>query len=271
MTRSLAVEIEEFVANGEEAHGTNWLVWRPAPAVWTTVLWNQPSSDEIAALVRVFDVGFALRKQLKYVALVDCSQLQLVDGAAFAVLAEYMQSRKADHHRLMQRQAVVRPGGLVGTVVTGFFDVLEYQLPVRVFNQRAAALDWLLDGDGAPVVAELERRVARARQLAPAVRELRALLSAQPSLNVAAAARALGRSARTLQRQLDEAGTTFRAESTAARLRCAERLLADTDHKITAIALELGYATRQHFARVFRAHAKLTPLEWRARHRRSGR
>jgi AraC-like DNA-binding protein len=262
-----AAELEALLANGGEVRGPHWLVWRPALGVWTTALWDQPSSEEIAALVHVFDVGFVLGRNQPYVSLVDCTGLRLVDGAAFAALTDYMQSRKGDHHRWLKRQAVVRPGGMVGTIVSGFLEVLEYRVPVRVFNERGVALDWLLDGNGAPIAAELERRVARARQVAPVVRELQTLLEEQPSLDVAGAARALARSARTLQRQLDEAGTTFRAQSTEVRLGRAERLLAETDQKITAIAVELGYESPQHFARVFRAHAGVTPLAWRRRHR----
>jgi AraC-like DNA-binding protein len=263
-------ELRAFRDHGREARAASWWVWQPRADLWITVLWGQPSRDEIAQLVGVFDVGFQLRDGATYSALVDCSGLSLVDGNAFGALSSYMQSRKADHHRLMKRQAVVRPGGLVGTVVTGFFQVLEYELPVRVFAQRASALAWLID-DGAALGKELDERLARARERPAIVNELQALLDGQPALSIAQAARALGRSARTLQRQLDEADTTFRVESSAARMRRAERLLADSDQKITAIAVELGYKSPQHFAEVFRAHAKLTPLAWRSRHRKSSR
>ena len=78
---------------------------------------------------------------------------------------------------------------------------------------------------------------------------------------------ALGVSERSLQRQLRQEGTSFRREVDAARIRAARTLLADTDQKITVIALEVGCATLQHFSALFRRMTGETPSEWRARQR----
>ena len=53
----------------------------------------------------------------------------------------------------------------------------------------------------------------------------------------------------------------------AARIRAAQTLLADTERKITSIALKVGYATLQHFSTVFRRSTGETPSAWRARQR----
>jgi len=42
-------------------------------------------------------------------------------------------------------------------------------------------------------------------------------------------------------------------------------LLADTDHKITSIAFEVGCASLQHFSTLFRKATGVAPSEWRAR------
>jgi AraC-like DNA-binding protein len=86
---------------------------------------------------------------------------------------------------------------------------------------------------------------------------------------VAATAAALGVSARSLQDRLQRSGSSFRVELHAARVLAAKALLAETPQKLTAIALEVGYSSLQHFSTRFRKATGLTPSEWRARARSS--
>ena len=82
-------------------------------------------------------------------------------------------------------------------------------------------------------------------------------------------ARRLGRSERSLQRDLQQAGTTFRGELEAARVELARALLVDTDLKIDSVARKVGCASAAHFATLFRRVAGETPSAYRERHRRS--
>ena len=110
------------------------------------------------------------------------------------------------------------------------------------------------------------------RRCAPpdVVRRLRALFERDSErLELSRAARALNVSTRTLQRQLEEAGTSFRDLGSALRQERAERLLAATDQKITAIAKELGFESLQSFTASFREASGETPADYRARRRRS--
>jgi AraC-like DNA-binding protein/mannose-6-phosphate isomerase-like protein (cupin superfamily) len=54
------------------------------------------------------------------------------------------------------------------------------------------------------------------------------------------------------------------------RLEEAKRQLQETDKTITDIALELGFASSQHFARCFRAEFGLSASQWRRTRERSG-
>lgn len=98
-----------------------------------------------------------------------------------------------------------------------------------------------------------EQRVSRAF--------LAALHLGNPTLK--ATARELGLSERTLQRQLDAAGVSFRALR-AERLReRAEQLLADPSRSIEQVAELLGYDTRAGFDRAFRIWTGTTPAGFR--------
>jgi hypothetical protein len=76
-----------------------------------TVLWGEPSEAEVQALVRIFDFPLDGRMAPTYLSLIDCSAIERIDGLAFRVLATYLSAHKADFHRRLARQALVRPGG----------------------------------------------------------------------------------------------------------------------------------------------------------------
>jgi transcriptional regulator GlxA family with amidase domain len=53
------------------------------------------------------------------------------------------------------------------------------------------------------------------------------------------------------------------------RVRHAETLLLDSQLPVNAVASESGFATGQHFARIFKQVNGLQPLKFRRRHRRA--
>lgn len=81
---------------------------------------------------------------------------------------------------------------------------------------------------------------------------------------IAHVARSLRMSIRTLQRRLARAETSYRQELNAARLRKAQQLLAGTELKITAVALEVGCSSSQHLSALFRKMTGESPSAWRA-------
>ncbi|MDR5770016.1 AraC family transcriptional regulator [Caballeronia sp. LZ028] len=104
-------------------------------------------------------------------------------------------------------------------------------------------------------MAVSELRVAIARQLSE---------GRQPSISDVA--RRLGLSSRTLQRQLGAYGTNYQRQLASVRHTIARRLLANTDLDAIAIALLLGFAEPNSFARAFRSWERTTPQRWRDRH-----
>lgn len=83
---------------------------------------------------------------------------------------------------------------------------------------------------------------------------------------LARVARRLAVSTRTLQRRLEEAGTTYQDTVDGVRADLARALLRERSRSIVDVAFELGYADLKSFYRAFRRWTDTTPGEWRARH-----
>lgn len=257
--------IEAFLADsaGRYVAGRTWLYWRADAELVGFVLWGRPDEDDVRRLLRVLDVEQGPGVP-RHVSLVDARRLEGVDSNAFAALADFLAPRWKSLGEALARQAVVRPSkGLAGTVVAGFYQVLVPPYSVRVFAEPLCALPWL--GQGSPqLVAELDRLQEKASGAPAVVRAVRdAVRPRLATVDLPSVARSLGMSERTLQRRLNEAGTTFQTEYHHTQLACAEPLLLDTDMKLTAVALEVGCASLQHFSALFRKHYGESPSAWR--------
>ncbi len=99
------------------------------------------------------------------------------------------------------------------------------------------------------------------------VRKIMAATLAQGG-SATAIARELNVSVRTLQRRLDENGTTFREVSESVRGQLAQGYLADRNVSITEVAYLLGFSEHSAFIRAFRRWTGESPARWRRR--RSG-
>lgn len=73
----------------------------------------------------------------------------------------------------------------------------------------------------------------------------------------------LGMSARTMNRRLAAAGTTYAALSDSARFAVSRRLMRETDLPLGELALVLGYVEASSFSRAFRRWSGLAPEAWR--------
>ncbi|MDU0342540.1 helix-turn-helix transcriptional regulator [Bosea rubneri] len=84
------------------------------------------------------------------------------------------------------------------------------------------------------------------------------------SVSIDRAARPMGTSVRTLQRELDRLGTDFRSLTNAARIQRAIELLRHTNSSITRVSAEMGYSSPANFARAFQKVTGRTPREFRS-------
>ena len=79
-------------------------------------------------------------------------------------------------------------------------------------------------------------------------------------------ARDLGMSERTLQRRINDEGTSFRELLVEARQELGRHLLSDPSAEIDEVACLLGYQDTSSFYRAFREWEGVTPVRWRDLH-----
>jgi AraC-like DNA-binding protein len=83
------------------------------------------------------------------------------------------------------------------------------------------------------------------------------------NISIESTACSVGTSVRTLQRELNQAGTNFRDLANEVRTKRAIELLRETTAPITDISAALGYSAPAHFSRAFRRATGLSPQEFR--------
>jgi len=240
------------------------LVFCARPNLWGFALWGCPSREEMQRMVSLvaLDLGPAA---VPHGTLVDLRSLGHADPQALAPLAEHARSHTALVREKVQRMALVRPRGVLGMTVAGFYEVIRVPYPVKVFDDLAAGASWLAAGDLAEEIAGV---IERARGVSPLIVQLRGWLETHlAEATLAAAARAVARSPRSLQRDLSKHGTSFASLLGSARVQVAKRLLSETELSLTQVAYEVGCASPQHFSAMFRRVTGQSPSQWRARGR----
>jgi AraC-like DNA-binding protein len=90
-------------------------------------------------------------------------------------------------------------------------------------------------------------------------------------VSIERAAQSMDTNVRTLQRELNRAGSDFRSLASAVRIRRAIELLRNTNGSIASVSAELGYSSPANFARAFRKVTGSGPREFRDRRNRRNR
>jgi AraC-like DNA-binding protein len=259
--------VDEFVRSpvGRWYGGATHLVWCASPTLCGSTHWGRPSARDVHELTDLYEIALALHG---FDVFMDDSAVEMVDWTALGVLNEYLRRRLPEWGGRIRKQAVVVPSGAVAVILAGVVPLLGSTYPMKFFSTRGAAAEWLERGDTTPILDQVERLAGELRGIPPLVRDLRSYLEGvlvAPS--IAAAARALGRSVRSLQRELRQSRTSFGAELSRARVRAACTLLYESDEKIEAIARRVGCITSSRLSALFRKELGETPLAYRTRSR----
>jgi AraC-like DNA-binding protein len=224
--------------------------------------WGRPNVHSVQ-LIGQLVFGEHYQRLAPHASLFD---FERVDGwcpAVFSATHEMLLRHRAAMARKVTRQAIVHPMGLTGAAVAGYLRLYPPPFATDHFNGLLDAVQWLSVPDPHGVLGAL---TALRTELSdtPQLNALRAELKRLgPAATLETAARSMGLTARTLQRRLAAAGTSFHRVRSELRLQEAQRMLEDTNDKITSIASALGFSTHQHLSHLFRRWTGKTPSEWR--------
>lgn len=264
-----AASLESFGRQpaGQYVAGPTWVHAGISEELFVVLLFGSPTQEDVRALVR------SLMTELDpaippHRSLVDASRLLRADLGAFGELSAYVRAEQLRLSRSVTRLALVRPDGMQGAVVAGFYQVLEAPYPVVIVDEVVKGLEQLGIANAGAITAVFDPLIAKVTGTPSVVSLVRAYASGDlAGATVEAAARSLGLATRTLQRHLERAGTTFQEQLLEARLDEAERRMLDSADPLTTIALDSGFATLQHFSSAFRERAGQSPSAWRSARR----
>ena len=252
---------------GRYTWGSTFAIWWSSASLNGIMFWGRPEEEHVRRITAALEAEF--RPDVEpHASLIDVRRVSAVDLGAFTALMQYVQSRRELLARVVRRQALLRPDGLAGAAVAGFYAVLAPSYPVEVFTDPIVALRWLGVDEESEILGELEEIHATATGGSAFVTAIRAHLDQAPgALTLKNIARAFRLSPRNLQRKLSEVHTTFQHEQHAARLRLAKTLLLETNYEVKRIAIEVGCASLQNFSALFHKSTGESPSEWRSNRR----
>lgn len=242
--------------------GPTYAGWAMSPTFSGGAAWGRPSLDDGAAMIRGHDWHGGQGLQPPLDVLLDLSGLEAISAQLFALYVRELVPRIGFFARCIRRQALVVPAGLVGTIIAGFYPMVQGRTPrYRVFRDTPSACTWLGHGEAAAGICALHHEAKRDPSVLTAVRAL--LIERRCLVSLEAAATALKVSERSLQRALSEANTSFRLEQQQARLHLAFDALAQ-ETKLEAVAEQVGLSNASTFCAWFRESTGMTPTQWRS-------
>ena len=263
------VDTERFLASpvGSATAGECVLVWSPTAALRLAVLWGRPTTRSARLLTQLMGAEIAEGRP-RYRSFVDLRRLEAIDGAPFDHFIAFMQAHAASFARQVERSAIVHRGGITGAAAAGYTRLVGEPFESRAFEDAARALVWLgFEPDA--ILAGVDDLVATALRTGTLTHRVRERLGTDlKDVSLASVASSLGVSPRSLQRGLAEARTSLRAEVRAARIERARERLADSDDKLYAIAVDLGFGSLQSFSDAFLEATGVRPRQYRDEHRR---
>lgn len=255
---------EQFFANpyGRWLPIGSGLIWCHSRTLFGVSIWGRPGRSDAETLVRAFDAYDRADQGFDF--LQDGRELESIDPAALEILIGWLRDHLDVVRDHVGRRVALMPRGMPGLTLAGIQVALGLQNRIRVAPDAPTAFRMLLPEGGDALCEAIEKAIMEARALTGIVVALRSLLTAtRGSIDLDAAAKALGVSSRTLQRELASVGVSFRSEQADVRFRCAEELLRGDD-KLATIAEQLGLRTTS-LTQLTRERTGLTPAELRER------
>jgi len=248
------------------------LVWCASPTLLGATLWGTPSPEDLAELVSLLRAIEPLCESTvgpRVTLVFDTSGLERLSEDGLRALVGWLHEERDWLRRRVRLQVSVLGDGVEAMAIAGLLPFVGDTHPFRTARSLDAGLAIAGDaGDAAALSTALAARAAATRGTPRLVAALRGILRQRPGdLHLALAARRLAVSTRTLQRELERAGTSFRDEQREACFAAAVELLTTTDLKVAAVAGRIGIS-EQKLTLLMREHARTTPAAFRL-HRRA--
>ena len=253
---------KEFLGQSLDRYfvGRDFIAWHSETGVGGFTAWGRPDAQSAAALCAVLDAGL----DREHFSLVDVRGLSGIDYAAFDVVFRGIRDRQDDFARTVRKQAVLRPEGVAGAIVLGFYGLMTVRYPVRHFTTLEDAIDWFGIEDPPRILRELGAMMTAVQGIPDLVARIRATLASSLGRgSPEELARGLGMSRRTLQRKLEAMGTSLRDEVHAFRVERTKVLLHETEASLVVIAEAVGFESVRTLNDVFRKHTGTTPRLFR--------
>jgi AraC-like DNA-binding protein len=257
----------EFDGAGRRyAVGRTFAFWQDGTRANGTFMWGKPLEADIAQMETYWQLGEDRRFAGRAV-FIDARDVDSIDALGFKRLLGYLleRSRRLDH--TVGSMTMIHGGGLVGVVTAGLLNVVRPPYPFRAVSGDDSGEGYADAGVG-DLFDDVEALRRKLRHVPDVVRSVQGALQHQPNATASELARRLGLSSRTLQRRLEDAGTSLRTERRNLLVRQAEELLAATSLDLDAIAARTGLASASHLVTLFRRTHGTTPGEWRSRNQK---
>lgn len=249
-------------ADGDAFFSTdNFLVWRKSTDLLGFSVWCDSDRGCFEQQARILD-HFTEAGHPRQRVLIDAARCRDPNPTTFSRSLSFMTARRERHAANIEQLAVVVPQGCAGAVFVGLSVIIQPEFALRLFSDVNAALAWLQCEQHEALAHELANlnRLDADNSLLESLHRL--FMETEFDVCLSQAARRFGMSQRTLQRRLSAASTTFHAELSKAKLAMAKTLLSLGGRSITTIALELGFASVQHFSARFSAVYGESPRSW---------
>jgi AraC-like DNA-binding protein len=199
------------------------VVWCASPSLVGWRVWGRPDEAETRTLLQSLAQYPKISSRFDVIA--DTRGVEYLNAPAVALLVRWVLRHRHELRRRVRMQANVIHRDSIGCLLVGIVASVSEHFPLRTFGEPLEAFRTVLGGEGTALCEEVEAIVAQVRASPHELQVVRALLATNVAARVEEAAKALATSSRSLQRILQQYGTSFHAEQTDARFALAKSLL----------------------------------------------
>lgn len=249
---------------GAALAGTSFLTWCATPRLVGTVHFGRRDTVDAHTLIRLYALARhpVMKRPLRRV--VDGRRLAGIDGDAWTRMTGAVMPQLDTLRGLFERQAVIVTPSLEGARNVALLPALGPGDEYRVFTDADEAYRWADPVDGPRAHAAVARLLEELATTDDLVLRARAWIATHlRDARIQRCAIALGVSARSLQRHLSAAQTSFRQIVTSERLAAARERLVDGASKIEAVARDVGFSSASQLGAALRRAGLPSPARVR--------